>query len=74
MSESGPTTIPEWEDVDSNGSVGIVACNTEYKVRVCKVDLALNNKDQNIVEKVTIHVTPDDSRTEAITNDMGGYT
>ena len=73
MTESGPTSVPEWDDDHSNGSVGIVACNTEYKVRVCKVDLVLNNKDR-YMEKVTIHIILDDSRAEAITNDMCGYT
>ncbi|KAK2166480.1 hypothetical protein NP493_1319g02006 [Ridgeia piscesae] len=32
MTESGPTSVPEWDDDDSIGSVGIVPSNTEYKV------------------------------------------
>ncbi|KAK2157121.1 hypothetical protein NP493_1903g00004 [Ridgeia piscesae] len=32
MTESGPTTVPEWDDDNSNGSIGIVPSNTEYKV------------------------------------------
>jgi len=43
MTESGPTTAPEWDDDNSNGSIGIVLSNTEYKVCECKVDLVLNN-------------------------------
>jgi len=43
MTESGPTTVPEWDDDNSNGSIGIVPSNTEYKVCECKVDLVLNN-------------------------------
>ena len=41
--EAGPIGYPEWDDDNSSGSVGIVACNTEYKVRVCKDDLVFNS-------------------------------
>ena len=43
LTEVGPITVPEWDDDNAIGSIGLVACNTEYKVHVCKVDLVLNN-------------------------------